>query len=150
MCTWKQNLAMHWTWPFPVIILRVYTTFFMEMNGILKLISLYCLLRSVVGKTDDLRSDLWWTIPLHILLDCFGIPLGFQPIKSALARQSGVQVPVISRHDGHMVILDQSQSWYFPGSSWVVLWLLFCRSAPSTFPVTWSTLKGPFRGVPSR
>ncbi len=34
-------------------------------------------------------------------------------------------------------------------STWVVLWLLFCRSAPSTFPGTWSTLKGPFRGVPS-
>ncbi len=27
--------------------------------------------------------------------------------------------------------------------------VLFCRSAPSTFPVTWSTLKGPVRGVPS-
>ncbi len=27
--------------------------------------------------------------------------------------------------------------------------LLFCRSAPSTFPDTWSTLKGPFWGVPS-
>ncbi len=25
-------------------------------------------LRSAVGKTHDLRSDLWWTIPLHILL----------------------------------------------------------------------------------
>ncbi len=35
-------------------------------------------------------------------------------------------------------------------SRWVVLWLLFCRSAPSTFPATWSTFKGPFRGVPSR
>ncbi len=34
--------------------------------------------------------------------------------------------------------------------TWVVLWLLFCRSAPSTFPATWSTFKGPFRGVPSR
>ncbi len=41
-------------------------------------------LRSAVGKTHDLRSDLWWTIPLHILLDHFGIPLGFQPIKSTL------------------------------------------------------------------
>ncbi len=46
-----------------------------------------------------------------------------------------------------------NQDWYLPvptyGSTWVVLWLLFCRSAPSTFPVTWSTLTGPFRGVPS-
>ncbi len=73
-----------------------------------------------------------------------------------------------SRQKGHVVILDQSQRslrkfssfklyanqhWYLPyptyGSTRVVLWLLFCRSAPSTFPVTWSTLKGPFRGVPS-
>ena len=29
-------------------------------------------------------------------------------------------------------------------------WLLFFRSAPSTFPNKRSTLKGPFRGVPSR
>ena len=28
-------------------------------------------LRSAVGKTHDLRSDLWWTIPLRILLDQF-------------------------------------------------------------------------------
>ncbi len=56
------------------------------------------MLRSAVGKTHDLRSDLWWTIPLHILLDSFGIPFGFHTIKSALARHSGVQVPVISRH----------------------------------------------------
>ncbi len=95
-------------------------------------------LRSAVGKTHDLRSDLWWTIPLHISLDRFGIPLGFQPIKSALARHSGVQVPVVSRLPVPTY-----------GSTWVVLWLLFCRSASSTFPVTWSTLKGPFRGVPS-
>ncbi len=29
------------------------------------------MLRSAVGKTHDLRSDLWWTIPLRILLDQF-------------------------------------------------------------------------------
>ncbi len=33
--------------------------------------------------------------------------------------------------------------------TWVVLWLLCFRSAPSTFPDTWSTFKGPLRGVPS-
>ncbi len=44
------------------------------------------LLRSAVGKTRDLRSDLWWTIPLHILIDRFGIPFGFHTIKSALVR----------------------------------------------------------------
>ncbi len=47
----------------------------------------YGMLRSAVGKTHDLR-----------------IPLGFQPIKSALARHSGVQVPVIFRHEGHVLI----------------------------------------------
>ncbi len=40
-----------------------------------------------------------------------------------------------------------NQYWYLSGSTWVVLWLLFCRSSPSMFPVIWSTLKGPFRGV---
>ncbi len=73
----------------------------------------------------------------------FGIPFGSRPIKSALARHSGVQVPVVPA---------KRVTWSYPpyGSTWVVIWLLFCRSAPSTFPVTWSTFKGPFRGVPSR
>ncbi len=48
----------------------------------------YILLRSAVGKTHDLRSDLWCTIPLRILLDHFGITFGFHTIKSALARHS--------------------------------------------------------------
>ncbi len=58
----------------------------------------------------------------------FGIPLGSHPIKSAQARHTGVQVPVV------------------PAKR--VTWSFF-RSAPSTFPATWSTFKGPFRGVPS-
>ncbi len=33
-------------------------------------------LRSAVGMTHSLRSDLWWTIPFHALLDHFGIPIG--------------------------------------------------------------------------
>ncbi len=41
----------------------------------------YRVLRSAVGKTHDLRSDLWWTIPLDISLDHFGIPFWFQPIR---------------------------------------------------------------------
>ncbi len=36
------------------------------------------MLRSAVGKTHDLRSDLWWTLPLRSLLDHFGIPFGSQ------------------------------------------------------------------------
>ncbi len=59
---------------------------------------------------------------------------------------------------GHVVIfgsfkLFANHDWYLPvpsyGSTWVVLWLLFCRYDPSMFPGTWSTLKGPFQGVPS-
>ena len=70
-----------------------------------------------------------------------------------------VQVPEFPRHWGHVVSLDQSQAslrkhWLLPvptyESTWVVLWLLFFRSAPSTFPNKRSTLKGPFQGVPSR
>ncbi len=52
-------------------------------------------LRSAVGMTHDLRSDLWWTIPLRILLGQIWDTNGSRPIKSALARHSGVQVPVI-------------------------------------------------------
>ncbi len=78
----------------------------------------------ICGQTCDglYHFTFYWVI--------FGIPFGSQPIKSALARHN--------------------QHWYLPyptyGSRWVVLWLLFCRSTPSTFPVTWSTFKGPFRG----
>ncbi len=69
----------------------------------------YWLLRSAVGKTHDLQSDLWWTIPLCLLLDRFGIPFGFHTIKSALARHSGVKVP--SRQRSHVVNFDQSISY---------------------------------------
>ncbi len=70
-------------------------------------------------------------------IDRVGISFGFQTIIWTFAR--------------HLV----SRCLYFPatgityGSTWVVLWLLFCRSAPSTFPNKRSTLQGPFRGVPS-
>ncbi len=107
----------------------------------------------------------------------FGIPFGSQPIKSAWARHTGVQVPVVlakvitwSFWTNQSCALREplantgtiscqfrrihaNQYWYLPypayGYTWVVLWLLFFRSAPSTFPATWSTFKGPFRGVPS-
>ncbi len=71
-------------------------------------------LRSAVGKTHDLRSDLWWTIQLHIFIDRLGIPLGSQPIKLALARHSGVQVPVISRHGVTWSFFGTiaNQDWY--------------------------------------
>ncbi len=100
--------------------------------------------------------DLWWTIPLHIFhwscWDTLWIPNDHMDLCQAPC----VQVPVFSRHRGHMVSLDQSQAlftkstankdWYLPvptyGSTWVVLWLLFFRSAPSTLPNKWSTLQG--------
>ncbi len=132
--------------PFTVLLCKTEISFDQLAYGLhKKVFKVFKVLRSAVGKTHDWRSDLWWTIPLRILLDRFGIPFGFHTIKSALARHSGVQVPVISRQRGHVV------SFPYPtyGSTWVVLWLLFCRSAPSTFPVTRSTFKGPFRGVPS-
>ncbi len=43
-------------------------------------------------------------------IDRLGIPLGSQPIRFTLARHSGVQVPVISRHRVTWSFLDQSQS----------------------------------------
>ena len=87
-------------------------------------IQVWLVLRSAVGKTRDLRSDLWWTIPLRILLDQF--------------------------RDTLWIPADQVSPSQTYGSTWVVLWLLFCRSAPSMFPNKRSTLQGPFRGVPSR
>ncbi len=76
-------------------------------------------------------------------IDRVGIPFGSQTIIWTLAR--------------HLV----SRCLYFPAtvitwsiwtnhrstyrSTWVVLWLLFCRSAPSTYPNKRSTLQGPFR-----
>ncbi len=39
------------------------------------------MLQSAVGMTHDLRSDLWWTIPLRILLGQFSGPL---PLRSLL------------------------------------------------------------------
>ncbi len=46
-------------------------------------------LRSAVGMTRSLRSDLWWTIPFRVLLGHFGIPFGSLTIRSTLARHFG-------------------------------------------------------------
>ncbi len=53
------------------------------------------MLRSAVGMTHSLRSVLWWAIPFRYYLVNFGIPLGSHTIKPALARHTGVQVPVV-------------------------------------------------------
>ncbi len=112
------------------------------------------------------------------LLDCFGIPLGFQPIKSALARHSGVQVPVIFCHEGPwsfwinhrarfvifgrkrespfcqfsedcLIIQTTCQSILVPSSSYLRVYMGCALAFVLQVPVTWSTLKGQFRGVPS-
>ncbi len=55
-----------------------------------------------------------------LILDHFGIPFGSQPIKSALARHSGVQVPVIPIKIGTFHILPMGLhglcfGWCFAG-----------------------------------
>ncbi len=93
--------------------------------------------------------DLWWTIPLHIFHWSCWDTLWIPNDQVYPSQTLSVQVPVISRHGVTWSFLDSlkssaNQDWYLPvptyGSTWVVLWLLFCRSAPSTFPATWSTL----------
>ncbi len=107
------------------------------------------LLRSAVGMTHDLRSDLWWNIPLRILLGQFWDTSWIPPDQVSHRQIHRCPGACGSRQMGHVVIF-----WYLPypayGYTWVVLWLLFFRSAPSTFLATLSTFKGPFRGVPSR
>ncbi len=77
-------------------------------------------LRSAMSETHVLRSNLWWTIPFHILHRSFWDTLGIPTDQVALARHSGVQVPVISRHRVTWSFLDQLQSsfanqdWYLP------------------------------------
>ncbi len=68
------------------------------------------ILRSAVGMTHSLRSDLWWTIPFQVLLGHFGIPIGSLAIKSALARHTGVRRVFGSRQSDHVITFGQSQS----------------------------------------
>ncbi len=82
------------------------------------------LLRSAVGMTHSLRSDLWWTIPFRILLGHFGIPIGSLAIRSALARHTGVRRVSGSRQSDHVITFDQSQSLL----SWFSLSLNLCQS----------------------
>ena len=91
------------------------------------------LLRSAVGMTHSLRSDLWWTIPFRVLLGHFGIPIGSLTIKSALARHTGVRRVFGSRHGDHVINLPINIGTYHiqpHGCTWVVLWLFCFRSTP--------------------
>ncbi len=78
-------------------------------------------------------------------IDRVGMPFGFQTIIWTFVRHP------VSRC---LTFPAFGVTWLLPvptyGSTWVVLWLLFFRSAPSTFPSKQSTHRGPFPGVPSR
>ncbi len=74
---------------------------------------MWYLLRSAVGTTHSLWSDLWWTIPFHALLDHFGIPIGSLTIKSTLARHTVVRL--YSEIDQtYLSIEAQCVSHYYP------------------------------------
>ena len=77
--------------------------------------------------THSLRSDLWWTIPFHALLDHFGIPIGSLTIKSTLARHTGVRRVCVSRQSDHVIGTYSIQP---NRCTWVVLWLFCFRSTP--------------------
>ncbi len=96
-------------------------------------------------------------------IDRVGIPFGFQTIMWTFVRHTvsrcltfpafGVTWSIWTNHRPRCVSFV-NKDWFLPvptyGSTWVVLWLLFFRSAPSTFPSKRSTHRGPFPGVPSR
>ncbi len=67
------------------------------------------MLRSAVGKTHDLRSDLWWTIPLRILLDQFWDTLWILADQVSPSQTLRCPGACGSHQKGHVVIFDQSQ-----------------------------------------
>ena len=69
-----------------------------------------------------------------VSIDRLGIPFGFQTIIWSFARHP------VSRCLTFPAIGVTWSIWTY-GSTWVVLWLLFFRSAPSTFPNKRSTLR---------
>ncbi len=74
------------------------------------------ILRSAVGMTHTLRSDLWWTIPFRLLLGQFWVTPRIphdQASPSQTHRCPGV-----------------SGSYPTCGCTWVVLWLLFSGPLP--------------------
>ncbi len=105
------------------------------------------LLRSADGMTHVLRSRLvmgYATSFFHwSCWDTFWIPTDHMDLCQTHCKQ----VPDFSRLWGHVVSLDQWRLLPVPtyGSTWVVLWLLFFRSAPFTFPSKRSTHRVRFR-----
>ena len=61
------------------------------------------LLRSAVGMTHDLRSDLWWTIPLRILLGQFWDTFWIPPDQLCQSQTHRCPGPCGSRQMGHVV-----------------------------------------------
>ncbi len=92
--------------------------------------------------------------PLIVL----GYPLDFKrsygPLPDTLCPGACFFPPLGSRGQFGLMKSTADKDWLLPvptyGSTWVVLWLLFFRSAPSTFPNKQCTIQGLFRGVPSR
>ncbi len=64
------------------------------------------LLQSAVGKTHDLWSDLWWTIPLRILLGQFWDTSWIPPDQVSPGQTHRCPGACGSRQKGHVVILD--------------------------------------------
>ncbi len=81
-------------------------------------------------------------------IDRVGIPFGFQPIIWTFVRHTVSKCLIFNGPKVMWSGLAPSSS-YLRTSTWVVLWLLFFRSAFSTFPHKRSTHRGPFPGVPS-
>ncbi len=94
---------------------------------------------------------------LTFSMDPVGIPFGFQPIIWTFVRHTVSRCLIFPRPRSHGQVWTNHRhcqyNWPLPvptyGSTWVVLWLLFFRSTPSTFPHKRSTHRGPFPGVPS-
>ncbi len=88
-------------------------------------------------------------------MDWLETPFGFQPIVWTFVRHtvSSRAVNWDSRVQGPVSPGYASQyNWLPPvptyGSTWVVLWLLFFRSAPSTFPQQTVHFLGSVSGTP--
>ncbi len=94
------------------------------------------LLRSAVGMTHDLRSDLWWTIPFRILLGQFWDTLRIPHDQASPSQTHRCPGVCGSRQSDHVIIFHIQPTG--------IHGLCF----GSCF--SWSTFKGPFRGVPNR
>ncbi len=71
------------------------------------------LLRSAVGMTHSLRSDLRWTIPFRALLDHFGIPQkSTKPILALKLSVSATITPGGLPHNLHILLVMNREVIY--------------------------------------